>query len=169
VAESHPYPPSPQGWSSVCTRRGESVEQGTASGAGGSRFYHGGQICALRGGCGRRGRAPSSSRARPRRRRRRGELEEERVEVGDGAGDAERAGVGVPVLLGGAAEQRREGRPAEELGAHGVALHGPALLADADRHVALRHARAAVLGRLRGAGVGHAGEPPEEALHAAFE
>jgi hypothetical protein len=98
-----------------------------------------------------------------------GELEEERVEVGDGAGDAERAGVGVPVLLGGAAEQRREGRPAEELGAHGVALHGPALLADADRHVALRHARAAVLGRLRGAGVGHAGEPPEEALHAAFE
>jgi hypothetical protein len=98
-----------------------------------------------------------------------GELEEERVEVGDGAGDAERAGVGVPVLLGGAAEQRREGRAAEELGAHGVALHGPALLADADRHVALRHARAAVLGRLRGAGVGHAGEPPEEALHAAFE
>jgi hypothetical protein len=116
-----------------------------------------------------------------------GELEEERVEVGDGAGDAERAGVGVPVLLGGAAEQRREGRAAEELGAHGVALHGPALLADADRDVALRHARAAaeppgaaVQGRrLRGrpvrrrggAGVGrgHAGEPPEKALHAAFE
>jgi hypothetical protein len=117
-----------------------------------------------------------------------GELEEEVVEVGDGAGDAERAGVAVPVLLRGAAEERGEGGPAQELGAHGVALDGPALLADADRHVALRHARAAAqepragrrsgggLGRraerlVRGGGAGvgrgHAGEPPEQALHAA--
>jgi hypothetical protein len=40
-----------------------------------------------------------------------------------------------------------------------------ALLADTDRDVDLRHARAAVQGRLRG----HAGEPTEQALHAAFE
>jgi hypothetical protein len=83
-----------------------------------------------------------------------GELEEEVAEVGDGAGDAERAGVAVPVLLRGAAEQRGEGRAAEELGAHGVALHGAALLADAHGHVALRHARAAAqpprAGRERG-------------------
>jgi hypothetical protein len=120
-----------------------------------------------------------------------GELEEEVAEVGDGAGDAERAGVSVPVLLRGAPEQRGEGRAAEELGAHGVALHGAALLADAHGHVALRHARAAAqpprAGRERGrlpgrrgvrperlvrggggAGVGrgHAGEAPEQALHA---
>ena len=118
-----------------------------------------------------------------------GELEEEVAEVGDGAGDAERAGVAVPVLLRGASEQRGEGRAAEELGAHGVPLHGPAFLADAHGHVALRHARAAAQppragqrGRLggRGRGVrperlvrgggarvgrGHAGEAPEQALH----
>jgi len=121
-----------------------------------------------------------------------GQLDEEVAEVGDGAGDAERAGVAVPVLLRGAAEQRGEGRAAEELSAHGVPLHGPALLADADGHVALRHARAAaqppragergrlgVGGRGRrvrpewlvpgggaGVGCGHAGETPEQALHA---
>jgi hypothetical protein len=116
-----------------------------------------------------------------------GELDEEVAEVGDGAGDAERAGAGVAVLLRGAAEQRGEGGAGEELGAHGVPLQGPALLADADGHVATRRARAAAQppragerGRLgarperlvrrgggAGAGVGrgHAGEAPQQALH----
>ncbi|CAL5054332.1 unnamed protein product [Urochloa decumbens] len=119
-----------------------------------------------------------------------GELGEEVTEVGDGTGDTERAGVAVAVLLRGAAEERGEGRPAEELGPHGVALHGAAFLADADRNMALRHAGASAQetragdgsrgGRLgqrlvragggrAGVRRGHAGEPAEEALHAAAD
>uniref|UniRef100_A0A8R7V7S3 Uncharacterized protein n=1 Tax=Triticum urartu TaxID=4572 RepID=A0A8R7V7S3_TRIUA len=71
-----------------------------------------------------------------------GEAEEEAAEVGHGAGDAERSWVTVAVLLRGAPEQGLERRLAQELGAHGEALHGAALLADAHRHVPLRHPRA---------------------------
>jgi hypothetical protein len=108
-----------------------------------------------------------------------GEAEQEAAEVVDGAGDAERARVRVAVLLRGAAEQRGQGRLAEQLGAHGEALRGAALLAHAHGHVALRHRllplplppvpaarprrRAAVLARHRYRY--RAGEPPQEPLH----
>ena len=71
------------------------------------------------------------------------EAEEEAAEVGHGAGDAERARVAVAVLLRGSPEQGLERRLAQELGAHGEALDGAALLADAHRHVPFRHPRAA--------------------------
>jgi len=108
-----------------------------------------------------------------------GEAEQEAAEVGDGAGDAERPRVRVPVLLRGAAEERGEGRLAQQLGAHREALHGPALLPHAHRDVALRHRprllplpppppaggprrrAAAVLARRRH----RAGQPPQEPLH----
>uniref|UniRef100_A0A8R7VCI5 Uncharacterized protein n=1 Tax=Triticum urartu TaxID=4572 RepID=A0A8R7VCI5_TRIUA len=126
-----------------------------------------------------------------------GEAEEEAAEVGHGAGDAECARVAVAVLLRGAPEQGLERRLAQELGPHGEALAGATLLADAHRHVPLRHPRAPaeppraeerggrrrscrggglrgsvgperlVGGGSAGVGRGHAGEPSEQALHRA--
>jgi hypothetical protein len=116
-----------------------------------------------------------------------GGREQQAAELGDGAGDAQRARVRVPVLLRGAAEERGEGRLAQQLGAHGEPLHGAAFLAHAHRHVARRDARVAASSSARrrrlfpraelpepsrrGGGGGvvggrdGAGEPPQQPLH----